>query len=707
MNKDTLFTEFSVPTYEQWRAAAEKSLKGASFDAKLLTKTVEGITLQPIYCKEDTEKIPHSADLPGVAPFVRGTKAIEERQTQSWHVSQEIVANTAEAFNLAVLHDLARGQTMVNIVLDRATAIGLDPSEANAEQVGDRGLSLFRKEDVEAALHGIDLEKVPLYVEAGALGLPILALFIAHVEAAGKDTMKLCGCIGQDPFNELLTAGKLPFSINTAFDAMTHSTRWASKHAPRLKTILVGAHPYHQAGGNAVTELAFSLATGVEYIQALLERGLSIDEIAPRIQFSYAIGSDVFMEIAKLRAARMLWSNIISSYGGSTESQKMTIHARTSAWTKTLLDPYVNLLRSTTEAFSAVVGGVDSLHVSAFDEAFRPANEFSRRIARNTQIILEQEAHLSKVVDPAGGSWYVEWLTDALAKKAWELFLQTEEKGGMLDSLKAAAPQTVIEQLAKTKSSSIEQRKARIVGTNMYANVQEQSLQKETLPAIFDERKEALASHRAEKEQSIFAKQLEQLAGTNDNPVELAVKAALAGATIGDLSKAVRKSDQVETVIQPLRLHRASEAFEALRKHSDIFLEKTGKRPGVFLANMGPVSKHKARADFSAEFFAVGGFNVIREHQFSTPEDAAQSAVQSGAAITVICSDDASYPELVPSLAQAIKKSNPQMIVMIAGLPDAEQLASYQSHGVDDCIHVRTNCYQMLRQLQERIGVIS
>ncbi|TGU94552.1 methylmalonyl-CoA mutase, partial [Mesorhizobium sp. M00.F.Ca.ET.186.01.1.1] len=217
--------------------------------------------------------------------------------------------------------------------------------------------------------------------------------------------------------------GQLPYSLDTAFDAMAKMTSWASQHAPKLKTILVQGNPYCESGGHAVAELAFSLATGVEYIQAMLDRGLSIEEVAGRMQFSFAVGSDVFMEIAKLRAVKMLWANIVDAYGGSVETQKIAIHARTAAWTKTVCDPYVNMLRATTEAFSAIVGGVDSLHVSAFDEAIRPANEFSRRIARNTQIILEQEAHLAKVVDPAGGSWYVEWLTDELAKKAWELFL--------------------------------------------------------------------------------------------------------------------------------------------------------------------------------------------------------------------------------------------------------------------------------------------
>lgn len=707
MDKDTLFKQFSVPTYEQWRAVAEKSLKGASFDAKLLTKTYEGITLQPIYRQEDIEKIPLEDDRPGVAPYVRGTKSTADQGTQSWHVCQEVVANTAEAFNQAALHDLARGQTMVNLVLDRATLLGMDPDEATPVEVGDKGLSLFRREDVDTAFQGINLEEMPLYVQAGALGLPVLSLIAAHLEASGRDVAKLRGCIGMDPVATLLIEGRLPYSLGTAFDVMAHTTRWAKANAPHLKTILISAEPYHDGGGNAVTELAYSLATGVEYIQQCLERGLTIDEIAPTIQFAYSIGSDVFMEIAKLRAAKMLWSSIIASYGGSPDSQKMTIHARTSAWTKTVLDPYVNLLRSTTEAFSAVLGGVDSLHVSAFDEAIRPANEFSRRIARNTQIILEQEAHLAKVADPAGGSWYVEWLTDALAQKAWALFLQTEEQGGLLSSLEAGIPQQQIEQIAAEKADNIAGRRARVVGTNMYANVAEQLLQHEKLPAIHEERAATIGAHRVSKPSRSFADDLQQVAAATDHLVEAAVKAALAGATVGDLAKALTSSDQAETVLRPLRLHRAAAAFESLRKQADAYLDKTGKRPAVFLANMGPVSKHKARADFAAEFFAVGGFDVLRDQQFANAEEAVQVASTSGAAITVICSDDASYPELVPPVARALKQANPQMVVLVAGLPEPEQLAKYQEAGVDDCIHVRTNCYHMLRELQERTGVIS
>nr|WP_256434391.1 methylmalonyl-CoA mutase family protein [Brevibacillus sp. HB1.3] len=670
-----------------------------------MTQSHEGIVRQPIYRYEDVKTLPHLEALPGEAPFHRGNQRPGEHKEHKWQVCQEISATSAKTFNQAAVDDLARGQTMLHLIVDQATLAGLDPDEALPDTIGQKGVSIFCQEDIEQAFQGVKLSEVPLYVNTGALGLPVLSLILAHVEATGQHVSELRGCIGQDPVAVLLTEGKLPCSLQTAYNTMASVTKWAKDQAPALKTILVQSNPYQDGGGNAVTELAFSLATGVDYLQAMLERGLSIEDSAARMQFSYSIGSDVFMEIAKLRAARMLWSNIVAAYGGSTEAQKMTIHARTSAWTKTIYDPYVNMLRSTTEAFSAVIGGADSLHVSAFDEAIRPANEFSRRIARNTQIILQEEAHLAKVIDPAGGSWYVEWLTDALAKKAWELFQQVEAQGGMLSALEAGFPQDLIAQSADQKAASIDTRKKRLVGTNMYANTAEQPLQAESHLSMHEERAEEARSHRLQQNATLVSAALDGLGEHNDELVAHAVKAVIYGATVGDIAKAMRREDSVETIIQPLRIHRASERFEALRMQADDFLKTTGKRPTVFLATMGRVAKHKARADFAAEFFAVGGFEILRNQAFSTTVEAAEAAVASGAMVTVICSDDASYPEQVPPLAHAIKQRVPQMTVLLAGWPEAEQLATYKAAGVDDCIHMRSNCYEMLRELQERIGV--
>ncbi|QRG70139.1 methylmalonyl-CoA mutase family protein [Brevibacillus choshinensis] len=707
MNKDTLFKEFSVPTYDQWREAAEKTLKGASFDAKLLTKTYEGITLQPIYRQEDVVKLVHIHAEPGCAPYLRGTNTAGSPEAQSWEVAQEILTADAAAFNEIARGDLERGQTMLNLVFDQATRSGRNPEKTALETVGDEGLSIFSLEDLATAFADINLEEVPVYAYAGPHNMPILSLLVAHLKAAGRDVSKLRGCVGADPFAALVTEGTLPGSKSAAFDGMAQATQWAAKHAPQLKTILVQGHPYHDAGAHSVQELAYALATGVEYVQAMLERGLSIEDIAPRMQFAFSVGSHVFMEIAKIRAARMLWAAIMDSYGGSEAAQKMTIHARTSAWTKTVLDPNVNMLRATTEAFSAVVAGVDSLHVSAFDEAIRPANEFSRRIARNTQIILEKEAHLAKVADPAGGSWYVEKLTDELAEKVWELFLQVEEQGGMRKALESGIPQSQIEEVAVKKAANVAQRKTRVVGTNMYANALEHPEAVSKLAVEPETRLAALEAYLAKHDRNKVSSMLEALSVEQDERMEKAIQAVLAGATLGELTKVLLPEDQERTCAKPLRRHRLAEPFETLRQRAVQYEAKTGHKPKVFLVNMGPVSKHKARADFAAEFFTVGGFEVLRSDPFASSDEAALAVIASKAPIAVICSDDGSYPEIVPALAQAIKRGNPEMTLLLAGLPDEEQFASYKNVGLDDCIHIRTNCYQVLRDLSERIGVMS
>lgn len=707
MERAELFQEFPVPTYEEWREEAEKSLKGASFEAKLLTQTHEGITLQPIYTKKDAEALPHVEGMPGMAPYVRGTR-IAGYGTGSWEVNQEIDASTPQAFHDAAIADLERGQTMLNLVLHPASLAGKDPDQAEPSEWEAKGVFLFCRGDFDTAFSGVNLEEVPLFLHTGGLALPMLALLIAHLEKAGANPAKLRGMVGADPLGTLVQTGKLAYPLAKAYDDMAAVTAWADHHAPGLRTIHIQSHPYHNGGSHAVQELAFSLATAVEYIRALLERGLSIEQIAPKIQFSFSIGSNVFMEIAKLRAARLLWSTIIEAFGGSQAAQKMCIHARTSAWNKTVLDPYVNMLRASTEAFSAIVGGIDSLHVSAFDEPIRQADEFSRRIARNTQIILKEEAHLAKVADPAGGSWYVEWLTDAVAQKAWELFRRVEEHDGMKASLEAGIPQAEIGQTAAKKAENIALRKERIVGTNMYPNTSE------ALPVAnkalngSEEHVQRLQAWRSRYDQADLGSKLAELTQSLGDMMEKAVAAACAGATLGDLTKAWTGGQEETTSVTPIQRQRAAEAFETLRFHAEQVRERTGHQPQVHLATVGPLAKHKARADFCTDFFAVGGFVVTKSEQpLSGVQEIGEAAIASGAKIVVICADDESYPNVAAPLARLLKEKQPGLTVLLAGLPGPEQAAAYREAGVDDFLHVRSNCYSLLYDLQKRIGVIS
>jgi methylmalonyl-CoA mutase len=394
-------------SYEDWRNLVETELKGVPFDKKMPSSTYEGITLRPIYRPEDAANLPHVESMPGFAPFVRGARVTGYGQ-RPWDVSQEIAVSSPAEFNNSALNYIGRGLNALNMVLDHATRDGHDPDWASPEQVGAGGLSIAMLTDLERALQSIDLEKITLLVRCGASGMPFGALLAALARKRNK-TAVLRGCIETDPLGVLSHEGQLPQSLAAAYDEMAALTQWASKNAPKLQTICVHSRAWHEAGGSAVQELAFTLATGVEYLRAMAQRGLDVSVVAPRIRFAVTVGSNFFMEIAKIRALRMLWSRAVGAAGGDENAQRLSLHIRTSRWNKTVNDAYNNLLRATVEVFAGVLGGCDSMQVGAFDEVVRPPDDFSQRIARNTQLVLQKECNLDQVIDPAGGSWY--WKT--------------------------------------------------------------------------------------------------------------------------------------------------------------------------------------------------------------------------------------------------------------------------------------------------------
>lgn len=692
------FEEFPQPTYQDWRQAAEKSLKGASFD-KLITDTYEGISLKPLYLQEDIRNLPHTGSLPGIAPFVRGNEPLGYL-TNPWEVSQEFSQASPETMNQAIQNDLERGQGTLHIVLDQPTRREMDPSDDNKELIGLDGCSLFQLADLEALLKGIEIEKYPVFVQAGPFSWPMVSLFTAYFNKKGLNLGQLTGCIGADPLGEWISEGALAHSLSQTYDAMAMQANWAAAHAPQLQTISIQGSPYHNGGGSAVQELAFALATGIEYIREMLKRNISIDAAASQIRFHFSVGTQFFMEVAKLRAGRLLWSRIVDAFGGVEESQKMKVHARTSAWTKTIHDPYVNMLRSTAEAFAAVVGGAGSLHVSAFDEAIRKSDEFSRRISRNTQLILDKEVHLSKVVDPAGGSWYIETLTDQLAEKAWELLQEVESQGGMSQAILNGFPQDAVAKVAAKRAENMGSRKDKWVGTNMYPHLQEPDLD----PKL--DQLNSLQQARVECAKQVVAKtEIEPFTAGSAQLVTLAAESLLSGATIGQISKQMSADPAALPQVKPIHLHRAAQPFEALRKASSQYKEKNGSLPKVYLANLGSLAQHKARADFSSGFFAAGGFESIMGQGSNTAEEAVRLAVDSGVSTVVICATDDLYAELAPELAKQLKAKNPEVTVLLAGNPSAEQREMYIQAGVDDFIHMRTHCFDFLYHLQQKKGV--
>lgn len=701
-----LLAEFPPVSYDDWRKLVEAELKGAPFDKKMLTATYEGITLKPIYRREDVANLPHVNSLPGFAPFVRGASA-SGYVKESWDVSQEIAVASPTEFNHAARNSISRGLNALNMVLDRATRNGHDPDWAPAEDVGCAGLSIATLGDLDRALDGVDLEKTSLFVRSGASALPFAAVLIALAKKRKKSLAHLRGCIEMDPLGVLTHEGKLPQSLSSAYGEMAALTRSAAASAPLLQTICVHSRAWHESGGSAVEELAYALATGVEYLRQLAQLGLDVNIVAPRIRFAVTVGTNFFLEIGKLRALRMLWSRAVAAAGGNEAAQKISLHVRTSQWNKTVVDPYNNLLRATVESFAGVLGGCDSLQVGAFDEVVRLPDDFSLRIARNTQLVLQKECELNHVVDPAGGSWFIENATAELATRAWALFQEVEKLGGMEVALRAGVPQKAVAATAAKKIKAVTSRRDSIVGVNQYANPKERPLEvtASDTKAFHKRRAQQVASHRTsldDADNQIVLDRLAEIVGPKgDDFFDACVEAVSAGATLGEITRAIRIKDSPCEPITPVCITRVATPVEGLRAA----MNRRASGPArVFLCNMGSLKEHKARADFSRGFFSVGGYEVISPAGFKTPEDAVTALLKSHADIAVICSTDENYPALVPALTEEIRAQKPGAIIVLAGYPP-EQIEAHKKSGVDEFIHIRADVVEVLSRINERLGI--
>ncbi len=426
----------------------------------------------------------------------------------------------------------------------------------------------------------IDLTNQPINISGGFSALPITLLFTAYANETRTSLMNIKGSITSDPYEYLIANGDLPISLKQIFDEMKLATELMIKSNSPIKTIGASGLQFNNAGANAVQELAFTLATAVEYLDEIIERGLNVDDVAKRIKFTFGIGSFYFMEVTKLRAARILWSKILEAYHVKEENQKVFIHGQTSQFNQTYFDPFVNSLRTTTEAFSAIVGGVDSIHTNPYDESFNTSDDFSKRLARNTQIILKEESHLDQVIDPAGGSYFVEKLTDEIANASWKLFQSIEEKGGMLKAIQSGFVQEEIAIIADVKKKDFVKRKTILVGTNMYANPKEEmtEIKKTDLNAVYKKRVEYIQKYRVtgdNKKHSNILEKLQKIADTKSyDLIDSAVEAYLEGASLGEISKSIRASAEKGISVNPLIQFRLSEMFEELRIASENFKRK-------------------------------------------------------------------------------------------------------------------------------------
>ena len=677
---EQLLSEFPEHTYEQWHAAAEALLKGAPFEKLLVSKTYEDITIQPIYRREDIANLEHRKHFPGFDSLVRGSHA-EGFLKAGWEVSQELKAASASELNTIVFEGLNGGQSELNII------VGCGQSDCC-----NGGVSLNSAEDVKIALNGVAIDAISTYWQTGPASVPVAAMVIAAAEQLGVSASQLRGGFENDPLGELVARGTLRQSLKTRFDHMAALTDYAVNNAPGLRTISAKGDIYHNAGATATQELGYVISTLVCYIEEMKARGLSPESVLPHVRISLAIGSDYFMEISKIRAARWLWSKVAAAYG--VEDAPVHIHGRTSKWNKTTYDAHTNMLRVTAEAFSAVVGGVDSLHIGPYDEISGHTDDFSRRIARNVHIILREECGLDHVIDPAGGSSYIEWLTDQLAAKSWEIFQSIEQQGGMSACLENGSVQKSVEDVGKAKFQNIRRRKDKIVGSNMYPDLKGRKLQ-----VLAAECKAAQAPAAMPEPAAVIA-------SADASMVIQAIAAAKNGACKRSLAIAtgLTNGDGAPSV-NSLPAHRASEEYEALRDASAAFTAETGAAPAILQLNIGPSGRYRLRADWTASFFEAAGFAVDGTRDFPNTEEAVSALGASMVTIAVITSDDATYLTTVEPLAAAVKAAKPGMTLLVAGAP-GENEAAWRAAGVDDFVNVRSNNYELNEQLLKKAGVL-
>lgn len=623
-SKLNLKASFPPPSYEEWLAAVKESLKGADFDKVMKTKTEEGIVLQPIYRKEDITGLSFTDSVPGSTPFLRGNDP-QKFLAEGWLIAQSHTGTDPEKLNEQILKELNLGLSAVNISLED-------------------GLELNSPEKLEKLLMGIDLKAAPLFMQLGIGETDILQFFAEYAAKQGFETQHLETGLGIDITGEFARKGYLEYSLEETWQRMLDAVKANLENTPRNRVISIDGTVYEAAGASAVQELAFVLSTAIGYIQGLQYSGFEIGQLAPMFQVKLSLGSNFFMGIAKIRAFRLLWAEMMKAFGAEEVSRKVWIHGKTAKFNKSIYDGYVNVLRTSTEGFSGVIGGVDSLEIDCFDALVAESDELSRRMARNQQVILKEEAHFAKVVDPAGGCYYIENLTNELCSKAWALMQEIEGAGGMVRCLRAGRIHDYIEAVASNRIDAVNKRKSVFVGVNMFANPMDQA------PQICDGKTET-----AEPKAAILEK----------------------GA---------------------LLQRRAMEEVENLR----LQIEASKANKQIFLLNMGSVAEFKARADFASGFFQVAGFEVIYPNGFADVEEAISAAEASGAKAFCICSTDDNYVNLVPELGSKLKGNT----LILAGYP-TEKIEDYKAAGISCFIHLRADVVTTLKDLALQMEVIA
>ena len=680
------------PELKQWQALAEKQMKGKSVDT-LLWNTPEGIPVKPLYTAEDLEGLDHLDALPGMAPYVRGPMATMYAG-RPWTIRQYAGFSTAKESNAFYRRNLAAGQRGLSVAFDLATHRGYDSNHPRVSgDVGKAGVAIDSVEDMKVLFDQIPLDQMSVSMTMNGAVLPIMAGYIVAAEEQGVKQEQLTGTIQNDILKEFLTRNTYIYPPVPSMRIVSDIIAYCSQNMPKFNTVSISGYHMMEAGANSALQLAFTLADGVEYVKAAIASGMDIDAFAPRLSFFFGIGMNFFMEIAMLRAARLLWHNLISQFNPKNpKSTMLRTHCQTSGWSLTQQDPYNNIIRTTLECMSAVLGGTQSLHTNSFDEAVGLPTDTSARIARNTQLVVQHESQVCHVVDPLAGSYYVEALTASLYREAEKIIAEVNELGGMAKAIETGMPKMRIEESAARRQARIDQGLDVIVGVNKFQLPDEEPLEVLEVPStVRDEqiaRLEELKRRRDEAEVRRCLEAVTKAAENADNLMAACIPAVRARATVGEISDAIEKvfGRYVATTQCISGVYAAefgdSEIIASLRKRTGDFAEKQGRRPRILLTKMGQ-DGHDRGIKVVATALADLGFDVDISPMFQTPQEAAKMAIENDVHMVGASSLAAGHNTLVPELIAELKKlGGEEVLVFVGGVIPPKDYAFLQDQGV-------------------------
>ena len=652
-------------------------IKNKSLD-DLNWQTPEGIKVKPLYTADDLVGVAHKDNLPGFFPYTRGIRG-SMYAARPWTIRQYAGFSTAEESNLFYRKNLEAGQMGLSVAFDLATHRGYDSDHARVEgDVGKAGVAIDSVEDMKILFDGIPLDKMSVSMTMNGAVIPCLAFYIVAAEEQGVKHDQLSGTIQNDILKEFMVRNTYIYPPEPSMRIVGDIIEYTSKKMPKYNGISISGYHMQEAGSNQLQELAYTLANGMEYVRTAMAKGLDIDDFAPRLSFFFAIGMNFFMEVAKLRAARTIWAQIMENFGAKNpKSMMMRTHCQTSGASLTEKDPYNNVIRTTIEGMAGVFGGTQSLHTNSFDEAMALPTDASARIARNTQIILQEEANLTNVVDPLGGSFYVESLTDQLVQEAWKIITEIEDVGGMTKAVSNGLPKLDIEKAAAMKQARIDMGEETVVGVNKHRLAEEEEINilridNLAVRKIQIKKLEVLRKERDDDKCQAALKELTNAAAGSDNLLEKSIVAARARATLGEISDAMeevfgRHRAEIKSISGIYgAAYKGDKDYVNIQNKIEAFAEKVGRRPRILVAKMGQ-DGHDRGAKIIATAFADIGFDVDVGPLFQTPAETAREAIENDVHIIGVSSQAAGHKTLIPSLINALRVGGADDILVVAG----------------------------------------